>query len=113
MPSKSLFSKLPFDIIREILLFDIHFVLRNNNTLIFINKIPKSDFRFKLYDNISKIYSLASNIWFVSIGKNNKYILQHSLRPTTLIWEYNLLVFSKDPHTNIICSIPDLNFFFS
>lgn len=42
-----LFSLLPFDIIREILLYDQHFVIRkHNNRLICINKIPKIDKRF-------------------------------------------------------------------
>jgi predicted RNA-binding protein with PUA domain len=104
-----LFSQLPFDVIREILLYDDHFVIRkqyNTNTLICINKIPKIDKRFILYDTIPKIYELTNNNWSVILGKNKRFIISHSLRPS-LIWEYSFSTFSKDKHTNIICSIPD------
>ena len=102
----SFFSRLPFDIIREILLYDSHFVLRNNTRIICINKIPKSDFRFMLYDKIPKIYQLSPNCSNVIICKKKKYIIRHYLR-SSLIWEYSFSIFSKDPHTNMICSIPD------
>lgn len=100
-----LFSKLPFDIIREILLYDSHFVIRNNK-IVCINKIPKEDFRFMLYNNIPKIYEVSPNNWNVIIIKNKKYIIKHYLREN-FTWEYSFLIFSKDPHSNIICSIPD------
>ena len=101
----SLFSKLPFDIIREILLYDRRFVIRNKR-IICINKIPKEDTRFTLYDNISKIYQLSHNSWSVILGKNKRYIIQHYLRPN-LVWGYCFIIYSRDKHTNMICSIPD------
>jgi hypothetical protein len=106
MISNTLFSKLPFDIIKEILLYDTHFVVRNNNKIVCINKIPKDDFRFRLYDNVPKVYEKGHNSWSIVILKTKTYILRHYLTPTQE-WEYSFLVFSKDSHTNMICSIPD------
>jgi hypothetical protein len=102
-----LFSKLPFDIIRLILLYDSHFVIRSNNKIVCINKIPKEDFRFMLYNNIPKIYKVSPNSWKVIITTIRRYfIIKHNLREN-LTWEYSFLIFSKDPHSNIICSIPE------
>ena len=109
--SSFLFSNLPFDIIREILLYDTHFVWRNDNfnkkRILCINKIPRDDYRFFLYDSIPKVYQLAQNSWSVILASDHKkYIIRHYLRPS-LIWEYSFVVFSKDPHTNMMCTIPD------
>jgi hypothetical protein len=107
--SSSLFSKLPFDIIREILLYDTHFVIRNythTKKIVFIDKIPKHDLRLKLYDTVSKVYKIADNNWSVILGKDKKYVIGHYLRPS-LVWEYRFLIFSKDKHSNMMCSIPD------
>jgi hypothetical protein len=105
--TESLYSKLPFDIIREILLYDERFVIRKKeNYLVCINKISKLDERYLLLSKIPKIYQLASNSWSVILGINKRYILKHYLRPSN-IWEYNFVTFSKDPNTNSMCSIPD------
>jgi len=102
-----LFYKLPFDIIREILLYDKHFVLRKNeNRIITINKICNLEKYLFLYNSIPKIYHLSSNSWQVIMGNRKRYILSHSLRPLQE-WEYSYITFSKDPHTNMICTIPD------
>ena len=102
-----LFQKLPFDIIREILLYDSHFIIRKaNNRIICINKIPKIDARFLLYETIPKIYKMSNNSWSVILGKNKKFILSHSYRPS-LLWDYSFSVFSKDIHTNMMSSFPD------
>jgi hypothetical protein len=108
----SLFSNLPFDIIREILLYDNHFVWRNDKynkkRIVCIDKIRRDDYRFLLYDSIPKVYQLAPNSWSVILECENKkkYIIRHYLRPS-LIWEYSFVTYSKDPHTNMIRSIPD------
>jgi hypothetical protein len=109
--SSFLFSNLPFDIIIEILLYDTHFVWRNDKynkkRIVCINKIPKDDYRFFLYSKIPKVYELAPNSWSVILEKElKKYIIRHYLRPS-LIWEYSFVVFSKDPHTNMMSTIPD------
>ena len=109
-----IFRNLPFVLIREILLFDKRFVVRkysNILTLTCINKIPKIDIDnySSLFNTIPKISEISSNIWSVVIfrkNKNKKFIIQYYLRPN-LVWEYRFLTFSKDPHTNIINSIPD------
>ena len=103
----SIFSKLPFDIIKEILLYNNNFIMRRNR-IVFINKIPKDDLRFLLYNKIPKIYEISHNNWSVILETNNhkKYIIGHYLRPS-LIWEYKYSVFSRDPHTNMMRLIPD------
>lgn len=104
--SLPLFSYLPFDIIREILLYDTRFVLRNNKQLVFIDKIPKTDYRFTLYKTIPKIYRYSPNQWSVILGKNKRYVLIHYLK-LSLIWEYSFVTFSRDPHTNMMSHPPD------
>jgi len=109
--SFSLFSKLPFDIIREILLYDTHFVVRNNykkNRIVFIDKIPKDDYRFFLYSTVPKVYEIGDNNWSVILDTNDhkKYVMGHYLRPS-MIWEYRFVIYSKDPHTNMMSTIPD------
>ena len=105
----SLFALLPFEIIREILLYDNHFVIRknrNSSILICINKIVNLDKRCLLLETIPKIYELSTNSWSVILGKHKKFILGHYLRPSN-IWEYRFITFSVDKHTNMMCSIPD------
>ena len=109
--SSSLFSNLPFDLIREILLYDKHFVVRNDKynkkRIICINKIPCHDFRFQLFGLVPKVYEIGPNNWSVTIENGyKKYIIRHYLRPS-LIWEYSFVTYSKDPHTNMMGTIPD------
>ena len=54
MNSKFIFNKLPFDIIKEILLYNYFFIKRNNK-IICINKIPQNDLRYYLCNKIDKI----------------------------------------------------------
>ena len=103
MMNNFLFYKLPFDIIREILLYDEHFVIRKqNNRLICISKIPKIDKRFFLYKTVPKIYKTSDNSWSVILGKEKRFVLCRALK-LSLTWEYSFTVFSKDKHTNMIC----------
>ena len=104
--SKSIFSYLPLDIIKEILLYDKHFVRRNNNRIVCINEIIKDDIRYQLLNTRPKVYEMCTNSWSVILGKNKRYIIKHYLRPS-LIWEYSFYIYSKDKHTNMMCSIPD------
>ena len=46
-----IFSNLPSDIIKHIICFDKHFILRNNEL---VSRIPKDDCRFKLLSHIIK-----------------------------------------------------------
>jgi len=100
-----IFANLPFDMIREILLYDTHYLIRNNK-LICIDKIPETDHRFTLYTNVPRIFKQTSTSWVVIMGTHKKYILWHRLKPNDT-WEYSYVVFSKDPHTNMMCTIPD------
>ena len=104
-----LFNNLPFDLIREILLYDKHFIYRKNEyKIICINKIPKIDKRYLLFENIPKVYELSINSWSVILGKNKKFVICHSLRPSFL-WEYSISTFSKDKHTNMMNWFSDTN----
>jgi hypothetical protein len=105
---KSIFSELSFDLIREILLYNSYFVIRRNKQLVFIDKILKEDFRYLLLNSIPKIqkFGLDPDILSVTIWKHDKkYVLRHFLRPS-LIWEYSFVVYSKDPHSNMMDSVP-------
>ncbi len=46
-----IFSNLPSDIIKHIICFDKHFILRNNKL---VSRIPKDDYRFKVLNYIVK-----------------------------------------------------------
>ena len=99
----SIFSQLPFELIREILLFDSRFVFRKK-TLLYIDKIPKDDVRFLLYANVPRIYERSVNNWSVILGTNTRFVMSHRLRPD-LIWEYSFVTFHNDPHMNMISHI--------
>jgi hypothetical protein len=102
MSNDFLFSLLPFDIIREILLYDTHFIIRKqNNRIICINKIPKTDKRFLLFKNIPKVYEISKNSWSVILGLCKRYVICHSLKPSQL-WQYSISIFSKDQITNMM-----------
>lgn len=101
----NIFSRLPFDIIREILLYDTHYVIQNHK-LICINRIPDTDPRLRLYSTVPKIYEQTSNSWSVITGTDKRYVLWHRLKPN-LSWEYSFVVFAKDPHTNMMSTIPE------
>ena len=40
------------------------------------------------------------------MGTNKRYVLWHRLLPNET-WEYSYVVFSRDPHTNIMSNIPE------
>jgi len=103
-----IFQQLPFDIIREILLYDKRFAYRKqNNCLIFINKIVINDNISSLLKKIPKIFQISTNNWQVIIGSNwKRFVLSHRLK-LSQSWEYGFSTFSKDNHTNIMNSYPD------
>ena len=98
----SIFSQLPFDLIREILLYDSHFVVREETKrLICIQKIPKTDPRFLLFATVPRIYERSVNHWTVILGSQTRFVMGRRLRPD-LIWEYSFLTFRKDSHMNMM-----------
>ena len=105
----TIFQKLPFDIIREILLYDNHYIARkikNKTNLVYIDKINKNDKRFLLYDKIPKISLAYCSVTLYTLNK--KFIIHHFLHTNpNLIWEYSFITYSKDPHTNIFNYMPD------
>lgn len=75
-----MFEKLPWDIKREILLFDSRFILRNLK-LIQMNKISREDNRYSLLSKIPKIYKFSDNQWSVILNKNEskkRYIISYN-----------------------------------
>jgi len=102
LEEKSIFSLLPFDLIREILLYDPRYVFRGKTKrLVFIQKIPKTDYRFLLYKTVPRIYERSTNNWTVILGKDTRFVMSHRLRPD-LIWEYGFVTFRKDRYLNIM-----------
>ena len=100
LKEKSIFSQLPFDLIREILLYDSHFVIRGETKrLICIQKIPKTDTRFLLFNRLPRIYERSTNNWTVILGKDTRFIMGRRLRPD-LLWEYSFVTFRRDPLMN-------------
>jgi hypothetical protein len=106
LPEKqSIFSQLPFDLIREILLYDRHFVVREKTKrLVCIRKIPKTDPRFLLFNTIPRIYERSTNNWTVILGKYTRFVMGRRLRPDH-IWEYSFVCFRKDPHMNMMQTV--------
>lgn len=103
----SIFSQLPFDIIREILLYNSHFVFRKDKKqLICIDKIPNSDPRFLLYNTIPRIYERNNHHWSVILGTYPRFVMSRRYRVEGAIWEYSFVTFHKDQHTNMINYIP-------
>jgi hypothetical protein len=106
-----IFSQLPFDLIREILLYDTHFVLRNDTKkLVCINKIPQYDPRLFLYSTVPRIYERSTNNWSVILGTYPRFVMSRRLKPN-LIWEYSFISFRRDPHTNIMDTVASSTIF--
>jgi hypothetical protein len=98
----SIFSQLPFEIIREILLYDRHFVIRGETKrLVCIQKIPRTDPRFLLFNTIPRIYERSANNWTIILGKDTRFVMGHRLRPDH-IWEYSFVTFRKDSILNMM-----------
>ena len=62
---KSIFCKLPLDIIKYILLYDEHFIMRKGEI---VSIIPKTDYRYILL-NLAKITANTYNVTIRSIFK--------------------------------------------
>ena len=87
-----MFEKLPWDIIQEILLFDSHFIYRNQN-LICIDKISRDDKRYFLLSKIPRIHKIAHNIWNVVLYEpitKKRYVLGYRNGQ----WEYFFHIFT-------------------
>jgi hypothetical protein len=115
-----IFRNLPFDLIREILLFDKRFVYRKHNKIFtIIDKIPKQKIVIfsSLFNSISPIINFSSfpkKLSVILFKKNKKFIIQYNLpiHPNEF-WEYRFLTFTKDSHTNILNDIPDSIFYYT
>ena len=89
-----IFSKLPFDIQIYILLFNKHFILRENK-IICINYIKKNDFRYQILLCKPKIFKLTSNNYNVILGKTKRFVLGYRTFNDSL--EYYFYTFEYDP----------------
>lgn len=92
----NLFSNLPYDIIKYILLYDNHFILRNNK-IICINKISKNDNRYKKLKDIPKIYQMNEKSYNVILGNNKiRFVLGFSNK-FVHEWFYYFHTFNYEP----------------
>jgi hypothetical protein len=105
MVDKNIFSKLPFDIIKYILLYNNYYILRNNK-IIFINKISKEDNRYKILSKKPFIRKLRNNSWGVYLDNiNKKYIVEYSYKFG--VWKYNFYIYLIDKLIRIINYYPE------
>ena len=107
-----IFSRLPFDIIRKILLFNNHYIERKGK-IICIHKIPKNDIRYTILEQkqlIRKLrtnsFGLGMNSWGVWMNNNNKqYTLEYTLTFNNE-WEYNFITYEIDKPLRLINHCP-------
>jgi hypothetical protein len=95
----SIFSKLPFDLIRYILLFNYHFILRKNK-IICINSILKNDYRYELLSNIEKKYQIVRNQWTVILNCGihyKRFVFGYNIN-TTLWRNYFFYTYKYNPN---------------
>lgn len=88
---------LPDDILWNILSFDTRFVLRSNHELIFIDKIPKDDFRYAILQKriiITKEYRRNSS-HFQNENQTNKIVLKQHKNISSII------IYNNDDFTDI------------
>jgi hypothetical protein len=91
---KSIFSLLPDEIIREILVYDRRFIWRENR-LIFISRFSKKDERYSLLKKIPRKWNLSENTWSVILCLENKkrFVLGYR-NVVNNEWQYFFSVFS-------------------
>jgi len=94
-----MFEKLPWDIIRKILLYNPRYIMRNdikNQYLIYVGVIPKEDIRYSILSKIPRIYQMAENQWTVILSEpitKKRFVLGYRCNYNTQ-WEYLFHTFS-------------------
>lgn len=103
-----MFEKLPWDIIREILLFDSRFIYRNQK-LICIHKIPREDERYSLLSKIPRIYQMSQNLWNVILSDpitKKRFVIGYRYVVNNK-WDYLFHVFTYNHQMREMNKSPD------
>lgn len=93
-----MFEKLPWDMIREILLFNTHFIIRKQK-LICINTFSRDDYRYTLLSQKPKIYHMSNNQYSVilsHIPSKKRFVLGYYCNYLLHIREYFFHTFTYD-----------------
>ena len=89
--SKNIFSKLPDEIIKNILLYDKHFIMRDKKILV-INNLVKDIKKENLLKKIPRIFKFNSSSWHVILGNYKRFVLGYNKINND--WEYFFSVYS-------------------
>ena len=100
---KSIFAKLPDEVINHILLYDEHFIWRENK-LISIDLFSKTDMRYLLLQKIPRKYKMGENWSVILMNEISKKRFVLGYRMIVNKWEYFFYTFSFDP---IMCHMRD------
>ena len=103
---KSIFSKLPDEIIKYILLFDKHFIYRDKK-IISIDSISKLDNRYILLQDIPKKYKMGEHWSVILNDKKSKKRFVLGYRIIINKWEYFFYTFKYDFILNQMKDKPD------
>jgi hypothetical protein len=91
---KSIFSQLPDEIIREILLYDPRFIWRENKMII-ISPCSREDHRYSILKQIPKKWKMSENSWSVILGDKKRMVLGYR-NIVNNEWEYFFSIFAYD-----------------
>jgi len=111
---KSIFCKLPLDIIKYILLYDEHFIIRKGKI---VSIIPKTDYRYILLNFITFTLDYLENnynelrykYYFLNLYnyegrvKNNSDLIQVNINENNNFIEYSIWIGKQYPKS-IICN---------
>ena len=106
---KSIFSLLPDEIIRNILVYDRRFIWRENR-LLCISRFSKNDERYCLLEKIPRKWNLSENTWSVIFCLENKkrFVLGYK-NVVNNVWRYFFFVFLYDPLMKEMIEDADMN----
>ena len=110
---KSIFDKLPYDVIIHILLYDTRFYYTKEGKLFsrfstqdyrygLLLKIPKINYIWNIHYNGGTVYSYMVNVVFLSKNKKHRYALSYSNEEDT---ENRKVVFRNPNHEEMVCYI--------
>lgn len=111
---KSIFCKLPLDIIKYILLYDEHFIIRKGKI---VSIIPKTDYRYILlnfitftldylennYNELRYTYFFLNLYNYEGRVKNNSDLIQVNINENNNFIEYSIWIGKQYPKS-IICN---------
>jgi hypothetical protein len=99
---KSIFSQLPDEIIREILVYDRRFIWRENRWTI-ISPFSRDDYRYYILEKIPRKYKMSEKTWSVILGEKKRFVLGYR-NIVNNEWEFFFSIFSYD---SLMCQMRD------